>query len=87
MIIKKSVLSLQQVTQIKIMIMENINTMSELAEIINACDDYPNAIVDAAIKANGWTDEQAENFGICSSYTEVLEFNENALAVVRHKEN
>ena len=87
LIIQKSVLSLQQVTQIKIMIMENIKTMSELADIINACDNYPNEVADAAIKENGWTDEQAENFGICSSDTEVLEFNENAIAVVRCKEN
>lgn len=35
-----------------------IKTMNELADIINACDDYPNTIVDAAIKANGWKDEQ-----------------------------
>lgn len=87
LIIQKSVLSLRQVTQIKIMIMENIKTMSELADIINACDNYPNAIVDAAIKANGWKDEQEKTYGICSSDAEVLEFNENAIAVVRYKEN
>lgn len=60
-----------------------IKTMDELADIINDCDDYPNAIVDAAIKANGWKDEQGEIYGICSSDTEVLEFNESAIAVVR----
>ena len=41
--------------------MENIKTLSELADIINACDDYPNAIVDAAIMENGWKDEQEKN--------------------------
>lgn len=68
----------------KIKVMETkIKTMDELADIINDCDDYPNAIVDAAIKANGWKDEQGEIYGICSSDTEVLEFNESAIAVVR----
>ena len=57
--------------------------MNELADIINACDDYPNTIVDAAIKENGWKDEQEKTCGICSSDTEVLEFNESAIAVVR----
>ena len=57
--------------------------MSELAGIINACDDYPNEIVDAAIKENGWKDEQETSFGICSNGTEVLEFNERAIAIIR----
>lgn len=60
-----------------------IKTLNELADIINACDDYPNTIVDAAIKENGWKDEQETCFGICSNGTEVLEFNERAIAVVR----
>lgn len=76
------------VKQIKITIMKtHIKTLEDLANFINSCDDYPNEVADAAIKENGWTDEQAENFGICSSDTEVLEFNENAIAVVRCKEN
>lgn len=65
--------------------MENIKTLSELADIINACDDYPNAIVDAAIMENGWKDEQEKTYGICSSATEVLEFNERGKAVVYYK--
>ena len=60
-----------------------IKTLEDLADFINSCDDYPNEIVDAAIKANGWKDEQEKTYGICSSATEVLEFNERAEAVVR----
>lgn len=64
-----------------------IKTMDELADIINACDDYPNTIVDAAIKENGWKDEQEAGFGICSSDAEVLEFNERVMAVVYYKKD
>lgn len=65
----------------------NITTLEELASIINNCDDYPISIVDAAIKENGWKDEQETYFGICSNDTKILEFNENAIALVRYKEN
>ena len=65
--------------------MENIKTLSELADIINACDDYPNEIVDAAIKANGWKEETETHYDICSSNVEVLEFNERGKAVVYYK--
>ena len=42
-----------------------ITTLEEMAEYINNCDDFPLAAYDI-IAINGWTDDTAEIFGVCS---------------------
>ena len=42
-----------------------ITTLEEMAEYINSCDDFPLAAYDI-IAINGWTDDTAEIFGVCS---------------------
>jgi len=63
---------------------EEIDTLDNLANLINSLEDY-DPIISRIIGANGWKNDCDTLYGICSSDTEVLEFDENARAVARNK--
>ena len=62
-----------------------IKTLNQLAELINAAEDYPVAVVEETIKANNWLDTSGrDDYSICSDgeYYLVLDDNDGR-AVVR----
>lgn len=58
--------------------------MQVFADLINEADEWKLEF-NEIIKANGWTDNTDTEFGICESATEILEYNDNAEAIVRAK--
>lgn len=58
-----------------------INTLDQLAEVINANEDFPVDTVTEAIERNGWKDGESV-WDICSSDTEKLTFDDDGMAVV-----
>lgn len=58
--------------------------MQVFADLINEADEWKFEF-NEIIKANGWTDNTHTEFGICESETEILEYNDNAEAIVRTK--
>lgn len=60
---------------------KQIETLSELADYINAHDEW---VVDCLtiIEANGWHDETDQEFGVCSTETERVIINERGYAQV-----
>lgn len=65
-------------------IMETIKTLEQFAELINASEEWKPSF-NSIIEANGWKDNTGEEYGICESDTEILEFNESGKAVARSK--
>lgn len=58
--------------------------MQVFADLINEADEWKHEF-NEIIKTNGWTDNTHTEFGICESDTEILEYNDNAEAIVRKK--
>lgn len=61
---------------------KDITTLDEFAELINNDDEWRSKEYEDIIVANGWNDDTASKWGICSTDTESLEFNEEGIAVV-----
>lgn len=59
-----------------------INTLDQLAEVINANEDYPVDTVTEAIERNGWEDLQGTEFDVCSDGKEMVSFDSNGEARV-----
>ena len=59
-----------------------INTLDQLAEVINANEDYPVDTVTEAIERNGWKDLQGTEFDVCSSDVEKVTFDDACMAIV-----
>ena len=57
-----------------------IETMQELADYINDCEDWPSD-VEEIISQNGWVSDTGNGFYICHNADEVCFFNENGKAV------
>ena len=58
-----------------------IQTMDELADFINANNDW-DLVVGDIIEYNGWHDETHEDWGVCSDDTQRVSLNEDGKAVV-----
>lgn len=58
-----------------------ITTLEEFADYINKCDEFPLAAYDI-ITTNGWTDETAEIFGVCSCDNRKVVLNEGVAEVI-----
>ena len=58
-----------------------ITTLDQLADFINSKEDFPLEAFDI-IKRNGWIDESYDLWGVCSSDTERIVFDDDANAMV-----
>ena len=57
-------------------------TMQDVADYYNECDELYTPELEAMIEANGWTSDCATDFGICHNDTEKVIVNDNGEAVV-----
>lgn len=62
--------------------MKKIETLEDLAEVINKDEDYPLVLVNTAIEENGWEDLQGTEFDVCSDGKEMVSFDSNGEARV-----
>lgn len=70
--------SKQSITIKKHTTMTTIKNLYDLADVINAAEDYPVAEVNAAIEANGWTDtSDKSDYDICTDGDNSLVLDEN----------
>lgn len=60
----------------------NITTLNQLADYINSCDDYPNAVVEAACEANGWEVLDDNQWDIATDGKYKVTFNDHCVAEV-----
>ena len=58
-----------------------VKTLSQLVEFINGNDNY-SLDVTSIIERNGWTDEQAQTFGVCSNEQDKVIINERGEAEI-----
>ena len=59
-------------------------SLNEFCELINAQDEWQLSNSDI-ISDNGWTDDTGSSFGICSSKTHILRFDERGKAEIIQK--
>lgn len=59
-----------------------INTMNELANYINACEDWPLAEFNEIIARNGWIDDSGETWGVCHNDNQKIVMNDQGEAEV-----
>lgn len=62
-------------------IVPTITTMGDLADYINAADEWPLDVWDI-IERNGWVSDCGTSWGICHNDTEKVVFNDDGVAVV-----
>lgn len=58
-----------------------ITTMGDLADYINAADEWPLDVCDI-IERNGWVSDCGTSWGICHNDTEKVVFNDDGVAIV-----
>jgi hypothetical protein len=46
--------------------MKEIKTLSEFADYLNNCEDYPAFEATEIIEQNGWNDTQEDTFDVCN---------------------
>lgn len=60
---------------------KGINSMDDLADYINAADEWPSDVEDI-IERNGWVSDTGTEFGICHDDTRRVVVNERGIAEV-----
>lgn len=61
--------------------MITIQTLSQLAEFINNCEDYPTFKVEEICERNGWS-SHLDDFHVANNDTDKVIINDNGQAVV-----